>query len=457
MELDDFLLSMSAVEIGQAYASGSLNPVTVTEFFLDKAYIDDCKHVYIAVLREQAINDAKESANRYRLGKARGPLDGVPVSVKDLIDIAGVVTTCGSKIKRNAEPALKSAQIVHNLSKAGMVILGKTNLSEFAYSGLGINLHFGTPKNSFGIDRVPGGSSSGSAVVVSSGASPCAIGSDTSGSIRIPAAFNGLVGFRPSSDRFDMNGVHALAPTLDTLGPITTSVKDSAFIDAAMRDEQLIWKELATLSGVSFTIPSNLVFEDVEASVLANFKNAIQKLKDAGAEVFVKPIKAFEQAKSLVELNGTIVAAEALYELREALEPDNVTKLDPRIALRLRTGMAMSANNLLSLYDGRKKLSLMVEKELNGSVLVFPTVVCTAPTIESLENDEELYTKTNLKVLRNTMIGSYLDMPSITLPTGKDKIGLPTSILLSLPNGQDDLLLKISSAVEKNLKKLIGE
>lgn len=452
MELDNYLLAMSAVEIGQAYTAGSLDPVTVTEFFLDKAYIDDCKHAYIAVLREQAINDAKESANRYLLGKTRGPLDGVPVAVKDLIDIAGVVTTCGSEIRRNAVPALNSAQIVHNLSKAGMVILGKTNLSEFAYSGLGINPHFGTPKNSFGIDRIPGGSSSGSAVVVSSGASPCAIGSDTSGSIRIPAAFNGLVGFKPSSSRFDMSGVHALSPTLDTLGPITTSVKDCVFIDAAMREKKLVWKELATLSEVSFVIPSNLVFEEVETDVLSNFENAVLKLKNAGAHVVTKSIKAFEQAKSLMALNGTIVSAEALYELREAIEPDNITKLDPRISLRLLTGMAISANQLLSLYDGRKRLSLMIEKELNGSVLIFPTVVCTAPTIESLENDEDLYTKTNLKVLRNTMMGSYLDMPSITLPTGKDNNGLPTSILLSLSNGQDDLLLTIASAVERELK-----
>jgi aspartyl-tRNA(Asn)/glutamyl-tRNA(Gln) amidotransferase subunit A len=452
LKLDDFLLSMTALEIGQAYASGSLDPVTTTEFFLDKADIDDCKHVYIAVLREQAINDAKESANRYLLGKQHGPLDGVPVAVKDLIDIAGVVTTCGSEIRRNAAPALRSAQVVHNLSKAGMVILGKTNLSEFAYSGLGINPHFGTPKNSFGINRVPGGSSSGSAVVVSSGASPCAIGSDTSGSIRIPAAFNGLVGFKPSSNRFDMSGVHALAPTLDTLGPITTSVKDSAFLDAAMRGKKLVWKELAALSEVSFIIPSNLVFEKIETDVLSNFENAVLKLKNAGAHIVTKSIKAFDQVKSLMELNGTIVGAEALYELQHALEPDNITKLDPRIALRLRTSMTMSANNLLSLYEGRKRLSLMIEKELNGSVLIFPTVVCTAPTIESLENDEDLYTKTNLKVLRNTMMGSYLNMPSITLPTGKDNNGLPTSILLSLSNGQDDLLLTIASAVEREFK-----
>jgi len=444
---------MSAVEIGQAYSTGKLDPVKTTEFFLDKAYMHDCDHAYIVVLRDRAINDAKESAKRYQSGETRGPLDGVPVSVKDLIDIEGVVTTCGSGTRRNSEPALKSAQIVDNLSKAGMVILGKTNLSEFAYSGLGINPHFGTPKNSFSEDRIPGGSSSGSAVVVSSGASPCSIGSDTSGSIRIPAALNGLVGFNPSSNRFDMSGVHALAPTLDTLGPITTSVKDAAFIDAAMRDHQLIWTELTELTEVSFVIPSNLVFEDVEADVLTNFKSAVQNLKDSGAVVVTKSIKSFEQVKSLMDLNGTIVAAEALYSLKEVFESENMSSLDPRIALRLQKGREMSVNNLLSLYCERKRLSLMIEKELNGSVLLFPTVVCTAPTIESLKNDEELYTKTNMKVLRNTMIGSYLDMPSITLPTGKDKIGLPTSILLSLPNGQDDLLLKIASAVEQNLKK----
>jgi aspartyl-tRNA(Asn)/glutamyl-tRNA(Gln) amidotransferase subunit A len=443
---------MSAIEIGQAYASGRLDPVITIKLFLTKSYNNECKHVYTTLLEEQAINDAKESANRYLLGKALGPLDGVPIVVKDLIDIAGVVTTCGSELRRNSAPALKSAHIVHNLSKAGMIILGKTNLSEFAYSGLGINPHFGTPKNSFDIDRIPGGSSSGSAIAVSSGASPCAIGTDTSGSIRIPAAFNGLVGFKPTSNRFDMTGVHALSPTLDTLGPITNSVKDCIFIDAVMRDKQLNWKELSTLSNVSFVIPSNTVFEEIDEDVFSNFQNAVLKIKNTGATVVTKKIKSLEQAKSLMKLNGTIVGAEALYELQETLEPLNVSKLDPMVALRLRTGSAMSAINLLTLYRERKKLSAMIEKELNGAVLIFPTVVCTAPTIESLENNDKLYTEINLKVLQNTMIGSYLDMPSITLPIGKDRFGLPASLLLSLPNGQDEVLLTIALAVEREFK-----
>ena len=235
----DNLEKKSAAEIGRLIAKGNLDPVEVAEFFLDRIERDRENPSFILVTRKRALEEAEASRKRHREGRAAGPLDGVPIAWKDLVDMAGERTTAGSALYAGSPPKEKDAPIVANLAAAGMVALGKTNLSEFAFSALGLNPHFGTPRNPRdpATPRIAGGSSSGAAVAVAGGLAPCAIGSDTGGSIRAPASFCGIVGFKTSEGRIDKQGVFPLSRTLDTIGPMAHNVEDCVLIDIALRGQ----------------------------------------------------------------------------------------------------------------------------------------------------------------------------------------------------------------------------
>ena len=235
----DNLEKRSAAEIGRLIAKGDLDPVEVAEFFLDRIERDRDNPSFILVTRKRALEEAEASRKRHREGRAAGPLDGVPIAWKDLVDMAGERTTAGSALYADSPPKERDAPIVANLAAAGMVALGKTNLSEFAFSALGLNPHFGTPRNPRdpATPRIAGGSSSGAAVAVAGGLAPCAIGSDTGGSIRAPASFCGIVGFKTSEGRIDKQGVFPLSRTLDTIGPMAHTVEDCVLIDMALRGQ----------------------------------------------------------------------------------------------------------------------------------------------------------------------------------------------------------------------------
>src|SRR5215207_4203818 len=226
---------MDALAIGRRLADRDADPTALVEESLERA--GALASAFTALTAARARREAAASAARLRAGAPNGPLDGVPVAWKDLIDVAGVPTTAASALRRDAPPATADAPVVARLTAAGMVCIGKTNLSELAYSGLGLNPHFGTPPNprAGGAPLAPGGSSSGSAVAVAAGVVPCAIGTDTSGSIRVPAAFCGIAGFKPTSTRIDRTGVLALAPSMDSVGPLAHTVADLIVLDAALR------------------------------------------------------------------------------------------------------------------------------------------------------------------------------------------------------------------------------
>ncbi len=253
----DNLEKQSAAEIGRLIAKGGLDPVEVAEFFLGRIERDRDNPSFILVTRKRALEEAEASRKRHREGRAAGPLDGVPIAWKDLVDMAGERTTAGSALYAESPPKEKDAPIVTNLAAAGMVALGKTNLSEFAFSALGLNPHFGTPRNPRdpATPRVAGGSSSGAAVAVAGGLAPCAIGSDTGGSIRAPASFCGIVGFKTSEGRIDKQGVFPLSRTLDTIGPLAHTVEDCVLIDMALRGQSSTSVRPIDLSGVEFVVP----------------------------------------------------------------------------------------------------------------------------------------------------------------------------------------------------------
>jgi aspartyl-tRNA(Asn)/glutamyl-tRNA(Gln) amidotransferase subunit A len=436
----------TALALGRLLAARELDPVAVCEEALARARATTS--VFIALTVERARAEARASAARLRAGTARGPLDGVPVAWKDLIDVAGTPTTAASALRRTAAPAAADAPVVAALAAAGMVCVGKTNLSELAYSGLGLNPHYGTPPNprSGAVPRAPGGSSSGSAVAVAQGVVPCAIGTDTSGSIRVPAAFCGVAGFKPTAARVDRSGVQALAPSLDSVGPLATSVADLAALDAALRGARV--EPPAPAAALRFVVPDELDGE-AEPTVAAAFAGAVAALEDAGAVVEHRPLPALAAVRRAFAEHGSLVAHEAWRVHRALLESPDAERLDRRVLHRLRDGRALPPAGRDALLRERPALQAALAVELNGALALWPTVPHVAPELAPLERDDEHFARTNLRTLAATMPGSYLDMPGVALPIGSDLP--PASLLVSGPPGADERVLAAALAVEQAL------
>ena len=438
-----------AISMAEAFASGRSDPVQVLEQALIHASMTP--GVFISLTAERARREAEACAARWRAGQPLSLLDGVPLAWKDLFDMAGSITTAGAAYRRNAPAAVHDAPCVGLLCRAGMVSLGKTNLSELAYSGLGLNPHFGTPHNPSSSDqpRIPGGSSSGSAVAVAAGIVPIAMGTDTAGSIRIPAALNGVVGYRSSCQRYSRQGVFPLAHTLDSLGPLTRSVRDALAIDDVLNGRRQP-RVASSLKGQRLVLEQS-VLEDVEPAVRNNLLRAVDQLKAAGALIDVRPSTTFQATLALIQAHGWLGSFEA-FALHEALlDSADAEQLDPRVRRRLEAARSLPASQLIHLTDARRRLQRQLVDDLDGALLITPTVAHVAPPLAPLETDDELFVSTNLATLRLTMPGSLLDMPGVSLPSGRDARGLPTGLLLSAPTGEDARLLRAALSVESVL------
>ncbi|MBA2927261.1 amidase [Pseudomonas sivasensis] len=432
-----------ATSMAEDFASGRSDPVKALEQALDQA--SRSASVFISLTAERARREAEASAARWRAGQPLSGFDGVPVAWKDLFDVAGSVTTAGAAYRRNAPAALLDAPSVGLLCRAGMVSIGKTNLSELAYSGLGLNPHFGTPHNPHGTDqpRIPGGSSSGSAVAVAAGIVPIAMGTDTAGSIRIPAALNGVVGYRSSSRRYSRDGVFPLARSLDSLGPLTRSVRDALAIDDLLHGRTQT-HSARSLKGQRFVLAQ----QDVEPAVRNNLLSAVAQLKAQGALIEERECPTFQATLDLIKHHGWLGAFEAFALHQTLLDSADAEQLDPRVRRRLEAARALPASQLIHLTDARRRLQQQLLDDLDGAILITPTVAHVAPALAPLENDDDLFVNTNLATLRLTMPGSLLDMPGVTLPSGRDAQGLPTGLLLSAPTGEDARLLRAALSVE---------
>ncbi len=432
-----------ATSMAEDFASGRSDPVQALEQALDKA--SQVPSVFISLTPERARREAQASAARWRAGQPLSLFDGVPLAWKDLFDVAGSITTAGAAYRRHAPVALLDAPTVGLLCRAGMVSVGKTNLSELAYSGLGLNPHFGTPHNPHGKDqpRIPGGSSSGSAVAVAAGIVPIAMGTDTAGSIRVPSAFNGLVGYRSSSRRYSRDGVFALAHSLDSLGPISRSVRDALVVDDLLhgRSHSHVAR---SLKGQRFVLAQ----QKVEPAVRNNLLRAVEQLKAHGALVEERECPAFQATLELIKDHGWLGAFEAFALHQALLDSPDADQLDPRVRRRLEAARSLPASQLIHLTDTRRRLQQQLIEDLDGAVLITPTVAHVAPPLAALEADDDLFVQTNLATLRLTMPGSLLDMPGVTLPSGCDAQGLPTGLLLSVPTGEDARLLRAALCVE---------
>ncbi len=454
------LADLTATQLGGLISGGVLDPLDVTERTL--AAIDACddKAIFIAVTRERAMAEAKASAERQKNHLSLGLLDGVPVAWKDLFDMKGVVTTAASKTLAKDPPAKDDATVVARLKAAGMIAVGRVNMTEFAYSGIGLNPHFGTPHNPHGKDapRIPGGSSSGSGVVVARKLVPISIGSDTGGSVRLPAAFNGIVGYKSTTGRYPMDGVYPLSTTLDSVGVFCRSVADAALVDAAMRAAPLPMLRPIPPSALHVFVPTNVVFDGCEPAVYENFEAAIGRLQAAGAKIERGVMPEFDQILKLNATYGAIVAAEAYALHRERVEGPAAELMDQRVVTRIRMASKITMTDYARILQARRRLIDQVAARLGDHTIVAcPTVPHTAPKIADLEADRELFSQVNGKTLRNTMLGNNLDWCGVTLPNGTDPLGLPTAFLLSAGPNRDDFVLAAALGCEHIVRSVTVE
>ncbi|MGV8889758.1 MAG: amidase family protein [Pseudomonas sp.] len=432
-----------------ALAQGATSAPELIRAALRKS--ETAEHVFIRLLDTQALSAAQKSLARRQQGTPLSVLDGIPFAVKDLIDVAGSRTTAGSITRDERLPATKDATIIARLRDAGMIPIGKTNLTEFAYSGLGLNPHYGTPTADFKQvePRVPGGSSSGSAIAVQRGIVSVAIGTDTAGSIRVPAAFNGLTGFKGSSQRYDMGGIHPLAVTFDSLGCFAHSVQDCVTLDRLMRGVPGEHSGAVDFKGIHFVVETQILEDpELQPAVRTNFLTTLGLLERAGAHLHYKTLLSVSRTREAIKRLGWLGAIEAWRVLRCVVESPDGLRMDRRVRNRLLASAALPATAETELRLLRAELMHDVRAQLTNAILLMPTVKHVAPPLAALEADDELFAATNLQTLAYTMIGSFLDMPGLAMPTGVDAQGLPTSILLSAPSGRDDDVLAIGLAVE---------
>jgi aspartyl-tRNA(Asn)/glutamyl-tRNA(Gln) amidotransferase subunit A len=442
----------SALEAGRLLAARELDAEAECEAALERAAAAGA--AFTRLTAERAREEARAAAKRLRAGNPMGALDGVPVAWKDLVDVAGTPTTAASALRAEAPAAAHDAPAVARLAAAGLVCIGKTNLSELAFSGIGLNPHHGTPVNPLDPARVPGGSSSGSAVAVAAGVVPCAIGTDTSGSIRVPAAFCGVTGFKPTAARVNRGGVLPLSPALDSVGPLAVGVADLVALDAALRGVPEPVERVAGLEGLRFVMAEGDPVEPLDPGVAAAVGAAADALAAAGAVIERRPVAALARAMALLRTHGMLVAHEA-WRVHEALldgpEPE---RLDRRVLRRLREGRALPAEGYAALQEARPRVQAAFADELAGALLLTPAAPHVAPEIAPLEADDDLFLATNATTLRITMPTSFLDAPGVALPIGMAEAGLPASLLVSGPSGDDDRVLAVAMAVEAALASL---
>jgi aspartyl-tRNA(Asn)/glutamyl-tRNA(Gln) amidotransferase subunit A len=441
----------SALQLSALMNAGLATPEEITEQTLAAIGACEDQAIFTRLTADRARAEAHAATRRLRAGRPASVLDGVPIVWKDLFDIEGLTTTAGSRVLA-ADPAAKAdATVVSRLAAAGMVCIGRANMTEFAYSGIGLNPHYGTPRNPHGRDtaRAPGGSSSGSAVAVARGLAPVAIGTDTGGSVRIPAAFNGVIGYKASSDRYPMDGVFALSPTLDTLGVFARTVEDAVVVDAAMCGLVTSNARKERIKGLRLIAPTNVVLDDCEPAVLRNFEAALARLANAGAIVERGVMPVFDEILALSARHGTIVAAEAYAAHKSRVESADADRIDRRVAKRLALAKTMAMVDYIAIMRARRRLIAQTRELLSGRCLVaMPTVAHTAPSIDALEADDDLFARVNAKTLRNTMLGNFLGWCGLSFPTGADELGLPTALLLSGAPATDDQLLSFSLTAE---------
>jgi len=399
---------------------------------------------------DKAGRAAADAQDRLRkAGYVASPLAGIPVSIKDLFDVAGEVTLAGSRALDDTPPAVADAPIVARLKAAGAVIIGRTNMTEFAFSGVGINPHYGTPGNPYDRSLIPGGSSAGAPISVADGMAAVAIGTDTGGSVRIPAALCGLVGFKPTQYRVPREGATPLSTTLDSIGPIGLSAACCALTDAVMAGEPPEAPAAVPPDGLRLGIPQTVMLDDLEAPVAAAFERAVGTLSRAGARIIELPLEMLGDS-ARINIKGGLPVAEA-FAWHEPLIKRRGQDYDPRIRTRIERGRDMTAGEYIRLLSARAQFIRRFDAATQAfDALVMPTVPMTAPPMAAFARDED-YARLNLKLLRNTAIINFLDRCALTLPIQSPGTA-PVGLMVAGRHGEDRRLLAIGSGIETALE-----
>ncbi|HEY0846080.1 MAG TPA: amidase [Noviherbaspirillum sp.] len=400
-------------------------------------------------LYPDAARAAGEHADAMRAaGVETSPLAGLPVSIKDLVDVAGETTLAGSTVLKGGPAARSDAPVVKRLRIAGAAIIGKTNMTEFAFSGVGLNPHYGTPANPAddSVARIPGGSSSGAAVSVARGLCVAAIGSDTGGSIRIPAALCGIVGFKPTARRVPSAGTIPLSTTLDTICAMTRSVDDCILVDSIIADNELAIPDLP-LAGLRLAVPQTVMLDALEPHVANAFSAALSRLSACGAKIVEAPFAMLAEAADLNKFSGP-----ESYAWHRTLLSQREAEYDFRVAKRIKMGASMSAADYIEMHRKRRDWIGRMEEAMGPfDSLIMPTVPIVAPSIADLETSEEAFFKANGLLLRNTSAINLLDGCAVSLPCHPPGT-LPVGLMVAGPAMSDRKILAVARAIERSLQ-----
>jgi aspartyl-tRNA(Asn)/glutamyl-tRNA(Gln) amidotransferase subunit A len=402
---------------------------------------------FIHVDAEAAI-EAAEAMDRLREVKAApSPFAGIPISIKDLFDIRGQVTRAGSRALEDSAPAEADAPVVARLRRAGFVVIGRTNMTEFAYSGIGINPHYGTPKGAWqrSVGHVPGGSSSGAAVSVVDGMAHGALGTDTGGSCRIPAAYNGIVGFKPTQQRVPLDGGVPLSFTLDSFGPLARTAQCCAILDAVLADETFVPLQPRPIKGMRLAVPTTVVLDELDVAVAQTFDRALEVLSRQGALIERIEVPEFLDV-GVMNTKGGFAAAES-YAWHRYLIVSKGDVYDPRVSMRIVRGEAISAADYIDLLGARKSLIARATVRLAPyDALIMPTTANSPPRITDLA-DDKAFTKANLLSLRNCTLINMIDGCAISLPCHREG-EVPVGLMLAASGGSDRRIFELAAAME---------
>ena len=436
--------NMTAADLGREIDKGRIHPVELAEFFLDRAENHLlAPRIYARATPARARGEAMAAAARAKAGLRKGLLDGVPISWKDLFDTAGVATEAGSALLKGRVPD-RDAAVLETATLGGLVCLGKTHMSELAFSGLGLNPVTATPPCLNDEKAVPGGSSSGGAASVAFGLAPAAIGSDTGGSVRVPAAWNDLVGLKTSHGSLPMAGIVPLIDAFDTVGPLAHSVEDCAHLHAALLGEKPIDLSVPTLAGARFAVLETLALDDIRDRPARGFQDAVDRLSRHGARV--ERITAPEAAEAMA-LSAALFTAEAYGTWRDVIETAPEKMFAPILA-RFRSGAAVSAADFVAGWRRLKTLrAIWAVRVAAFDAVLIPTSPILPPEAQRLLSDDAYYATENLLALRNTRMGNMLGVAALTLPTSQPSCGISLMTL----SGTDRRLLRLGLAAERAL------
>jgi aspartyl-tRNA(Asn)/glutamyl-tRNA(Gln) amidotransferase subunit A len=408
------------------------------------------KRVFLKVYGESAVMAADAQDGLRKAGYVASPLAGLPVSIKDLFDVAGERTLAGSKALDDAPPATRDAPVIQRLRAAGAVLIGRTNMTEFAFSGVGINPHYGTPGNPYDRRLIPGGSSSGAPISVIDGMAALAIGTDTGGSVRIPAAFCGTVGFKPTQRRIPRDGATPLSTTLDSIGPLGNSVACCAVADAVLAGEPLEPLAAIPVAGLRLGVPRAVVLDDLDADVAAAFERACASLSRAGARVVDLPLAELGDYAG-INAKGGFSPPEA-YAWHAELIARRGDDYDPRVRQRIERGRTMLAADYVTLTWQRADLIARVDaRTAELDALIMPTLALIAPEIAAFAKDEDFW-RLNARILRNPSIINFLDRCAVTLPI-QPPGSAPVGLMAVARHGEDRRLLALALGLEAAIEQ----